>query len=90
MLLSRIFGDPTVGGLRAEKEKRSMRSRLRMDSGFVSFRQTPRGRGFSLLEFFIYSLSVFQCFGWHEVLNGRLIGPKLWDQIDRNFWKPKC
>ena len=37
MLLSRIFGDPTVGGLRDEKEKRSTQSRLRMDSGFVSF-----------------------------------------------------
>ena len=37
MLLSRISGDPTVGSLRAEKEKRSMRSRLRVDSGFVSF-----------------------------------------------------
>ena len=37
MLLSRILGDPTVGGLRAEKEKRSMRSRLRVDSDFASF-----------------------------------------------------
>ena len=37
MLLSRISGDPVVGGLRGEKEKRSMRSRLRVDSGFVSF-----------------------------------------------------
>ena len=25
---------------------------LRVDSGFVSFRQTPRGRGFSLLGFY--------------------------------------
>ena len=37
MLLSRISGDPTVGGLRAEKEKRSTRSKLCVDSGFVSF-----------------------------------------------------
>ena len=36
-LLSRNTGDPTVGGLRAEKEKRSTRSRLRVDFGFVSF-----------------------------------------------------
>ena len=58
MLLSRISGDPTIGGLRVEKEKRSTRSRLRVDSGFVSFRQTPRGRIFSLLEFYSY----FKCF----------------------------
>ena len=30
---------------------------------------------------FIPSLSVFQCFGWYEALNGRLIGPKTWDLI---------
>ena len=58
MLLSRISGDPTIGGLRGEKEKRSTRSRLRVDSGIVSFSQTPRGRGFSLLEFY----SHFKCF----------------------------
>ena len=52
MLLSRISGDPTVGGgLRAEKEKRSTQSRLSVDSGIVSFWQTPRGRIFSLLGF---------------------------------------
>ena len=37
MLLSRNTRDPTVGGLRAKKEKRSTRSGLRVDSGFVSF-----------------------------------------------------
>ena len=37
MLLSKIPGDPTVGGLRGEKEKRFTRSRLRVDSGIVSF-----------------------------------------------------
>ena len=37
MLLSRIPGDSTVGGLRGDKEKRSTRSRLRVDSGIVSF-----------------------------------------------------
>ena len=41
MLLSRISGDPTVDGLRAEKEKRSTRSKLRVDSGFREFPQTP-------------------------------------------------
>ena len=35
-------------------------------------------------------LSVFQCFGWYEALNGRLIGLKPWDRIDMIFWKPKC
>ena len=33
------------------------------------------------LGFTLY-LSVFQCFGWLEALNGRLIGPKVWDRID--------
>ena len=37
MLLSEISGDPTVGGLRSKKGKRSTRSRLRVDPGFVSF-----------------------------------------------------
>ena len=57
MLLSRISGDPTVDGLRAEKKNRSTQSRLRVDSGFVSFLQTLRGRGFSLLGFY----SFFKC-----------------------------
>ena len=33
-------------------------------------------------------LSVFQCFGWFEALNDRLIGPKTWDQIIGNFLNP--
>ena len=36
------------------------------------------------LGFTLY-LSVFQCFGWFEALNDRLIGPKTWDQIIGNF-----
>ena len=32
------------------------------------------------LGFTLY-LSVFQSFGWIEALNGRLIGPKIWDRI---------
>ena len=36
------------------------------------------------LGFTLY-LSVFQCFGWFEVLNGGLIGPKTWDRIIGNF-----
>ena len=38
----------------------------------------------SYLGFTLY-LSVFQCFGWFEALNGRLIGPKTWDRIIGNF-----
>ena len=34
----------------------------------------------SYLGFTLY-LTVFQCFGWIEALNGRLIGPKTWDRI---------
>ena len=58
MLLSRKSGDPTVGGLRDEKEKCSTRSRLSVDSRFMEFPQTPSGRIFSLLEFYSY----FKCF----------------------------
>ena len=36
------------------------------------------------LGFTLY-LSVFQCFGWFEALNGCLICPKTWDQIIGNF-----
>ena len=39
---------------------------------------------FPYLGFTLY-LSVFQCFDWFEALNGRLIGPKTWDQIIENF-----
>ena len=38
---------------------------------------------------FIPSLSVFQCFGWYEALNDRLIDPKTWDRIDTNFFGAK-
>ena len=51
------MGDPTVGGVWAKKERRSTRRRLHVDSGFVSFLQTPRGRGFSLLGFY----ALFMC-----------------------------
>ena len=37
MLLSKIPGDPTVGGLQSKKGKRSTRSRLCVDPGFASF-----------------------------------------------------
>ena len=41
--------------------------------------------GVSLYLGFILRLSVFQCFGWFEALNGRLIGPKTWDRIIGNY-----
>ena len=42
MLLSKIPGDPTVGGLRSKKGKRSTQSRLRVDPGFASFDNSKR------------------------------------------------
>ena len=78
MLLSRFATNPTVGGLRGEKEKRSTRGRLRLDSGIGSF--------FKLLEVgispylsFILILSVLRMFESKEAVRGRLIGPKTWD-----------
>ena len=35
---------------------------------------------------FTFYLSVFQCFGWFEALNDRLIGPKTWDRIIGKFF----
>ena len=64
--------------------KRSTRSRLRVDPGFVEFPQTPRGRIFPLLVFYSH-LSVFLMFRLNEAVRGRWIGPKTWDRIYRNF-----
>ena len=80
MLLSRKSGDPTVGGLRGEKEKRSTRGRLRVDSGIGSFFKLLEVGVSPYLGFTLY-LSVFRCFGWFEAVRGRLIGPKTWDRI---------
>ena len=57
-LLSKIPGDPTVGSFRVEKESCSTRRGQRVGSGFLEFRQTPLGRGFSLLGFY----TLFKCF----------------------------
>ena len=62
MLLSRIPGDPTVGGLRSEKEKRSTRGTLRVDSGIGSFFKLLEV-GFSPYLSFTPILNVFRCFG---------------------------
>ena len=37
--------------------------------------------GFPPYLSFIPILRVFRCFGWVEVVRGRLIGPKTWDRI---------
>ena len=90
MLLSRISGDPTVGGLRGEKEKRSTWSRLRVDSGLGSFFKLLEV-GFSLYLSFTPILSVLLMFRLNEAVRGRLIGPKTWDRIVRNslgFFSP--
>ena len=84
MLLSRIPGDPTVVGLRGEKEKRSTRGRLRVDSGIESFFKLLEV-GFSLYLSFYSHLNVLLMFRLNEAVRGRLIGPKTWDQIDRIF-----
>ena len=57
-LLSRFTHDPTVGGLRGEKGKRSTRNRLRVDSDFSEFLQTPRGRISPYLGF----IPIIKCF----------------------------
>ena len=82
MLLSRISEDPTVGGLRGEKEKRSTRSRLRVDSGsFFKLLEV----GFAPYLSFYSHLNVLLMFRLNEAVRGRLIGPKTWDRIDRIF-----
>ena len=82
MLLSKISGNRTVGIRRSKKGKRSTRSRLRVDPGFVEFPQTPRGRISPYLGF-IPILSVLLMFRLFEAVRGRLIDPKTWDRIDK-------
>ena len=55
-----------------------------MGTGFMKFPQTPRGRIFSLLEFYSH-LNVLLMFRLNEAVRDRLIGPKTWDRIDRIF-----
>ena len=84
MLLSRIPGDPTVGGLRGEKEKRSTRGRLRVDSGIGSLFKILEV-GFSPYLSFYSHLNVLLMFRLNEAVRGRLIDHKTWDRIDRIF-----
>ena len=85
MLLSRISEDPTVGGLRGEKEKGSTRGRLRVDSGIGSFFKLLEV-GFSPYLGFIPILNVLLMFRLNEAVRGRWIGPKTWDRIIRNIF----
>ena len=63
MLLSRISGDPTVGSLRGEKEKRSTQGRLRVDFRIGSFfKLLEVGFFFPTLVLFPF-LVLFECFG---------------------------
>ena len=64
MLLSKIPDDRTVGFRRSKKGKRSTRSRLRVDPGFVEIPQTPRGRIFSILVF----IPIFKCFSMFRLV----------------------
>ena len=63
-LLFRNTGDSIVGSLRDKKDNCSTRSGLRVGTGFVSFRQTPRGSGFSLLGFY----TLFKCFSMFRLV----------------------
>ena len=56
-LLSKFPVDPTVIILRDKKESCSTQRGLCVGSGFREFRQTTRGRGFILLEFY----TLFKC-----------------------------
>ena len=84
MLLSRISEDPTVGGLRGEKEKRSTRSRLRVDSEIGSFFKLLEV-GFSPYLGFIPIFGTFRMFELMEAIRGCWIGPKPWDPITMKF-----
>ena len=75
MLLSKIPGNRTVGFRRTKKEKRSTRSRLRVDPGFTSFDKILEV-GFSPYLGFIPIFSTFQMFELIEAIRGCLIGPK--------------
>ena len=75
MLLYGKSGNPTVSGLRGEKEKRSTRGRLRVDSGIGSFFKLLEV-GFSPYLSFILIFSTLLMFRLNEAVRGRLIGPK--------------
>ena len=51
-LLSKIYGNRTVGFLQSKKQSRSTHRELRVGTKILEFRQTPRGREFSYFEYF--------------------------------------
>ena len=67
-----------VGRLRDKKEKRSTRSRLRVDSGIGSFFKILEV-GFSPYLSFYSHLNVLLMFRLNEAVRGRLTSPKTWD-----------
>ena len=69
-----------VGRLRDKKEKRSTRSRLRVDSGIGSFFKILEV-GFSPYLSFYSHLNVLLMFQLNEAVRGRLTGPKLGTEL---------
>ena len=57
-----------------------------MDPRFASFDKLQEV-GFSPYLCFIPIFKGFSMFRLFEVVRGRLIGPKTWDRIDKNFWR---
>ena len=51
-LLSKIYGNRTIGFLQSKKQSRSTHRELRVGTKILEFRQTPRGREFSYFEYF--------------------------------------
>ena len=51
-LLSKIYGNQTVGFRRGRRQSRSTQRELRMGTKILVFRQTLRGREFSYLCYF--------------------------------------
>ena len=56
-ILSRFFGDRTIGFRRSKRQSSSMRRELRVGTRIRGFPQTPRGRGSSPTRF-IFSVRV--------------------------------
>ena len=51
-LLSKIYGNWTVGFRQSKRQSWSMRRKLHVGTKSLAFRQTPSGRGFSYLCYF--------------------------------------
>ena len=96
LILSRIFGDRTVGFRRSKRESSSTRRELRVGMRIQSFCQTPRGRGFSPTRFNSY-LRVVQMDGAFGAETAVHFSPKdlglnvgflglFSDSLELNFW----